>query len=107
PAMTRRGYPLPFTAAVTSSSSTISIVIPPSIPMIFFGVVAGVSVGTLFAAGILPGIIIGLTQMLICYVYAVRFNYPVEGTFSWKRLGDACRAALPAILMPAIILGGI
>ena len=107
PAMKKAGYPGPFTAAVTSSSASLAIIIPPSIPMILYGVMAGASIVQLFVAGIVPGLIAGFTMMGLCHWYAVKYNWPVEQVFQWKVLGKAFRDAAWALTLPFIILGGI
>ncbi len=107
PAMKKKGYPGPFTAAVTSSSASIAIIIPPSIPMILYAVMAGTSVVQLFVAGIVPGLIGGLSMMGLCYWYAVRFNWPVEEIFQLRRVWKTFKEASLAFLLPIIILGGI
>ena len=107
PAMKRRGYPAPFTAAVTSSSASLAIIIPPSIPMILYAVMAGTSVVQLFVAGIVPGLLAGFAMMGLCYFYAVRHGWPVEELFQLGKLWRAFRDAFWALMMPVIILGGI
>jgi C4-dicarboxylate transporter DctM subunit len=107
PAMKARGYPGPFTAAVTSSSASLAIIIPPSIPMILYAVMAGASVVQLFVAGIVPGLIAGFTMMGLCHWYAVRYNWPVEEIFQWGKLWRAFKDAAWALTLPVIILGGI
>ena len=107
PAMKKRGYPGPFAAAVTSSSATIAVIIPPSIPMILYAVMADSSVVKLFVAGIIPGVMGGLLMMVLSYWFAVRRNYPVEEVFEWRKLWRTFKAASWAFLLPFIILGGI
>ena len=107
PAMKKRGYPTPFAAAVTSSSATLAVIIPPSIPMILYGVMSGSSVVELFVAGIVPGVLGGLLMMGVAYVIAVRRNYPVEEAFQLRRLWTAFKDSFWALLLPGIILGGI
>jgi C4-dicarboxylate transporter, DctM subunit len=107
PAMKARGYPGPFTAAVTSSTASLAIIIPPSIPMILYAVMAGASVVQLFVAGIVPGLIAGFTMMGLCHWYAVKNNWPVEEIFQWSKLWRAFRDAAWALTLPFIILGGI
>jgi C4-dicarboxylate transporter, DctM subunit len=107
PAMKRRGYPGPFAAAVTSSSATIAVIIPPSIPMILYAVMAETSVVQLFVAGIVPGVLGGLSMMLLTYWFARRHGWPVEEIFQLKRLWATFKEAAWAFLLPVIILGGI
>lgn len=107
PAMKKKGYPGPFAAAVTSSSATLAVIIPPSIPMIIYAVMADSSVVKLFVAGIIPGIMGGLTMMVLSYWFALRHNYPVEENFELKKLWRTFKSASWAFLLPLIILGGI
>ena len=107
PAMKKKGYPKEFAAAVTSSSATLAIIIPPSIPMILYAVMAVTSVVQLFVAGIVPGILGGGGMMALAYWYAKRYNYPVEEVFSWQRVRATFKDAAWAFLLPLIILGGI
>ena len=107
PAMKKKGYPAAFSAAVTSSSASLAIIIPPSIPMIVYAVMAQTSVVQLFVAGIIPGIIGGFLMMLAAYIYAVRHKLPVEETFNLPNLRKTAREASLAFLLPFIILGGI
>ena len=107
PQMKAKGYPAPFAAAVTSSSATLAVIIPPSIPMILYGVMSGSSVVELFVAGIIPGIIGGLLMMVVAYVIAVRKNFPVEEAFQLSRVGRTFIDAIWALLLPVVILGGI
>ncbi len=107
PAMKRRGYPKEFAAAVMSSSATLAVIIPPSIPMILYAVMADTSVVKIFVAGIVPGILAGGLMMGTAYWYASRYNYPVEESFQWSRVKQTFREAAWAFLLPVIILGGI
>ncbi len=107
PAMKERGYPGPFTAAVTSSTASLAIIIPPSIPMILYAVMAGASIVQMFVAGIVPGLLAGLVMMGLCYWYAIRYNWPVEEIFQWGKLWRAFKEAGWALTLPFIILGGI
>jgi len=107
PAMKKKGYPKEFAAAITSSSATLAIIIPPSIPMILYAVMAEASVVQIFVAGIVPGILGGGGMMALAYWYARRYNYPVEEVFSKKKLWSTFKDAAWAFLLPMIILGGI
>ncbi len=107
PAMKKKGYPGPFAAAVTSSSATIAVIIPPSIPMILYAVMSDSSVVQLFVAGIIPGIMGGLLMMGLSYWFAVRHHYPVEEVFQLRKLWKTFKEASWAFLLPVIILGGI
>ena len=107
PAMKKKGYPTPFAAAVTSSSATLAIIIPPSIPMIIYAVMSDSSVVQLFVAGIVPGLLGGLLMMAVAYRFAVHYNYPVEEVFQLKRVWVTFKDAAWAFLLPVIILGGI
>jgi tripartite ATP-independent transporter DctM subunit len=105
--MKAKGYPAPFAAAVMSSAATLAVIIPPSIPMILYAVMAETSVVQLFVAGIVPGIIGGIGLMGMAYALARRYNLPREEAFSWQRVRSTAREALWAFLLPIIILGGI
>ena len=107
PGMKARGYPAPLAAAVMSSAATLAVIIPPSIPMIIYAVMAETSVVQLFVAGIVPGIIGGIGLMATAYWMARRYDLPREAKFSWARVGETARDALWAFLLPIIILGGI
>ena len=107
PAMKKRGYGTPFAAAVTSSAATLAVIIPPSIPMIIYGVMSGSSVVELFVAGIIPGVLGGVLMMFVAWLYARKHDFPVEDTFQLKRVWQTFREAGWALLLPVIILGGI
>jgi C4-dicarboxylate transporter, DctM subunit len=107
PGMKAKGYPASLAAAVMSSAATLAVIIPPSIPMILYAVMAETSVVQLFVAGIVPGIIGGLGLMAMAYYFARRYNLPREAAFSWARIRSTAREALWAFLLPIIILGGI
>jgi C4-dicarboxylate transporter, DctM subunit len=107
PEMKRKGYSAAMSAAVTSSSATLAIIIPPSIPMILYAVMAETSVVQLFVAGIIPGLIGGFGLMAVSYYFARRYNLPREDRFSGRRVLQAFKEASWALLLPIIILGGI
>lgn len=108
PSMIEQKYPRAFSAAVTSASSSLGIVIPPSLPLILYGSIAGLSVGMLFIAAIPIGIIITLLYMLTTYMMARQYSFPVgSDTWSLKQIGGAFREAIPALAIPTIILGSI
>jgi tripartite ATP-independent transporter DctM subunit len=107
PEMKKRGYSGPFSAAVTSSSASLAIIIPPSIPMILYGVSANASIEKLFVAGLVPGFLGGLLLMVVAHFFARRYNFPVEEAFNLRNLWVTFVDALPALLLPVIILGGI
>jgi hypothetical protein len=107
PGMKARGYPAPLAAAVMSSAATLAVIIPPSIPMILYAVMAETSVVQLFVAGIVPGIIGGFGLMGMASWFARRYDLPREEAFAWSRVRSTARDALWAFLLPIIILGGI
>lgn len=107
PAMKKKGYPKEFAAAVMSSSATLAVIIPPSIPMILYAVMADTSVVQLFVAGIIPGVLAGVGLMGMSYWMARRYNYPIEEVFQWSKVRKTFKEAAWAFLLPVIILGGI
>ncbi|MEM8686031.1 MAG: TRAP transporter large permease [Pseudomonadota bacterium] len=107
PQMKKRGYSAPLSAAVTSSSASLAIIIPPSIPMILYATSANTSVEQLFVAGIVPGLMGAAGLMFVAYMFARRYNLPVEQAFDLQRLRATFIDALPAFSLPVIILGGI
>ena len=107
PAMKDKGYSKSFAAAVTSSSATLAVIIPPSIPMIIYGVMSGSSIVELFVAGIVPGVLGGGLMMLVAYMLARRHDFPREQAFELKRVWITFKDAGWALTLPLIILGGI
>ena len=107
PAMERKGYSRAFATAVTSSSATLAVIIPPSIPMIIYGVMSGSSIVELFVAGIVPGVLGGGMMMLVAYALARRHDFPREEAFQAHRVWTSFKDAGWALLLPGIILGGI
>ena len=106
-AMRRRGYDDDFTCAITAASSTIGPIIPPSLPMVIYGVLAEVSVGGLFMGGILPGIAMAGALMLMVRHYAIKRNYPSEPVPSLKEVWISFYKAFWALLTPVLLLAGI
>ncbi len=107
PAMKKEGYDAPFSCAVTASSSTIGPVIPPSLPMIIAATLTGLSVGKLFVAGIVPGILLGLGFMVTVYLIAVKRKYPKSKREPIKMVFKSFFQAFWAIMMTLVILFGI
>jgi tripartite ATP-independent transporter DctM subunit len=107
PAMKEKGYSRAFAAAVTSSSATLAVIIPPSIPMIIYGVMSGSSIVELFVAGIVPGLLGGGLMMAVAYTLARRYDFPREQAFALARVWSTFKEAGWALLLPTIILGGI
>jgi tripartite ATP-independent transporter DctM subunit len=107
PQMKKRGYSKEFSAAVTSSSASLAIIIPPSIPMILYAASANTSVEQLFVAGVVPGLLGAAGLMLVAYIFAKRYNFPTEAAFNIPRLKETFIDALPAFVLPIVILGGI
>ncbi|PGH58398.1 C4-dicarboxylate ABC transporter permease [Azospirillum palustre] len=107
PAMRKSGYDAPFAAAVTAAASTVGPIIPPSVPMIIVGTLTGLSVGKMFMAGAIPGLLLGIGMMLTVWILARARNYPREPWQGFGALVRASRGAFWALLMTAIILFGI
>ena len=107
PALIRHGYPTGYAAALQATAAELGVIIPPSIPMILYGVSAEVSIGELFIAGFGPGLLIGLALMLFVYVYCKFKGWGKSDGEGRLRLGQATWQAGWALMMPVIILGGI
>lgn len=107
PGMVRQGYSLEFASATQASSGCIGVIIPPSIPMITYGVVTGASIGGLFMAGFIPGLLFGLALMLVAFMVSKRNNYIGSERPSVTEIWTSFKDAIFALLMPIIILGGI
>src|SRR6266700_1479313 len=106
-AMKDHGYPIDFSVGVTAASATLGPIIPPSLPFVIYGMMAGVSIGQLFLAGVIPGIVMGLFMMATVTWYAYRRNYGRDTTFSWSALGSTFADAFLALMTPVILLGGM
>ena len=107
PAMEEEGYDKDFSAAIVLGASTIGPIIPPSIIMVIYGVVAGVSVGALFVAGIIPGLIMGFGLMIGVYLISKKRKYPSYPRATFRQFVAATNKAFPVLLTPVIIIGGI
>lgn len=108
PAMKERNYGAGFAAAVTAAAGTIGVIIPPSIPFVIYCIVAQVSIGDMFIAGIIPGIIIGIALMGTCYLIARKRGYVSHAErVTTRDVMKSLREALWALMIPVIILGGI
>lgn len=112
PAMEKEGYPPDASAGITVASSTMGMIIPPSTPMVVYAMISGASIGALFMAGAVPGILIGLTQLVLVYIISQRKGWhPARTAFSGKRFWKAILSGIPALLMPLFIIvcvsGGI
>jgi tripartite ATP-independent transporter DctM subunit len=104
--MTRDGkYSKGFAAALTAVSAVIGPILPPSIPLVLYALVSGSSIGYLFIAGVLPGLLMGAVQMGLIYVQSKRLNFPVEAPVPARELPRITREALPALMLPVILLG--
>lgn len=107
PAMVKAGYAKGFSIALMATAGTIGVIIPPSIPFITYGITANVSIGDLFIAGVVPGILIGLSLMVYSYIYSKKHGYRGGETTSFSRFFKQLKISLLGVLMPVIILGGI
>ena len=108
PAMERRGYPKPFGVALTSAGSILANMIPPSMGLIIYGSLASVSVGALFVGTIVPGLLMALTLSIVVHIVCLRRGIGEHGQrASWNARGAALMSALPALVMPVLIVGGI
>jgi tripartite ATP-independent transporter DctM subunit len=105
-AQTREGYDLSFSVAITAVSAVLAVIIPPSILMIVWGGILTTSIGALFLAGIIPGLLIGLAQMATVHIYAVKRGYPTYKRATFHQFACAAAHAFLALLTPGIIIGG-
>ena len=106
-AMKDHGYDTEFAVGVTAASSTLGPIIPPSLPFVIYGMMANVSIGALFLGGVIPGAVMTIFMMLYVYYCARKYNMGRDQAFRWKVLALTFVAALPALLTPAIIIGGM
>ncbi|MBL4811066.1 MAG: TRAP transporter large permease [Rhodobacteraceae bacterium] len=107
PGMKKAGYPPAFAAAVTAASSTVGPIIPPSVPMIIVGSLSGISVGKMFLAGAIPGILMGLAMMVTCYIISVRRGYPRQEWQGFAEIGRSFIGAFWALAMTGLIIYGL
>jgi tripartite ATP-independent transporter DctM subunit len=107
PGMKKAGYPAAFSAAVTAASSTVGPIIPPSVPMIIVGALSGISVGKMFLAGAIPGILMGLAMMVTTYVISRRNNFPHQPWQGFGEVGRAFAGAIWALAMTFLIIYGL
>jgi tripartite ATP-independent transporter DctM subunit len=106
--MERRGYPRTFAAGITVASSTMGMIIPPSVPMIIYAIAAEESIGRLFLGGIIPGIMVGLVQLLIVWRIATLRDYPTEIVpFTFAEAGRQFRRSAAVVIMPVLIVGSV
>jgi len=106
-AMRDHGYPLPFAVGLTGASATIGPIIPPSLPMVIYGVMANASVGQLFAAGLIPGLLMAATLMGAVAATAHRRGFDRDAEFRWARLVQTGRRAFLPMMTPVLLVGGM
>ncbi|MBW1994487.1 MAG: TRAP transporter large permease [Deltaproteobacteria bacterium] len=107
PAMVKKRYSRSFSVAIQSAAGSISVIIPPSVPMVIYGITANVSIARLFLGGYIPGLLMGVGLMAVSYIFARIYNYPREESFSIRQVWRAFRRSLLALLTAIIIIGGI
>ncbi|MBX2805142.1 MAG: TRAP transporter large permease [Hyphomicrobiales bacterium] len=106
-AMRESGYDTDFAVGITAASSTIGPIIPPSLPLVIYGVIADTSIGQLFTAGLIPGLMMAISLMIMVAWYSRKRNYPRDLSFSVSRFGSTFLHALMPLMTPIIIIGGI
>lgn len=106
-AMREAGYDVDFSVGITAASSTIGPIIPPSLPLVIFGVMSSVSIGQLFVAGIIPGFLMAASLSIMVWWIAKKRNYPVDVAFSIKNVASSFKSAFLPLMTPVIIVGGI
>jgi tripartite ATP-independent transporter DctM subunit len=106
-AMRDHGYDMEFAVGITGASSTIGPIIPPSLPMVIYGVMANASIGQLFAAGLIPGVVMALCMMAMVTWYAHRRGFPRDTDFSFARIGRSFVRAFLPLMTPVILIGGM
>ena len=106
-AMRERGYDPDLSAAITAASSIIGPIVPPSVPMVIYGAIASASIGSLFLAGLIPGLLMGAALMVTVFVYAFLGKAPRGQRTDWAELRQSAAEALPSLMTPVIVVGGI
>lgn len=105
PNMIKKGYSKGFATGITVASSTMGMIIPPSVPMLMYAMISGASVGRLFLAGMIPGILIGASQLILVYLYSAKKGYhPPREKISFQEVSKTTRDGLLAIIMPLVIV---
>ena len=107
PAMKREGYSGAYAAAVTASASTIGPMIPPSIPLVIYGLISGASIGKLFLAGVVPGLLMGVFLLVASAIISSRRRYPKSTWGGWRQVGKAFVESLAALVMPVLVVYGL
>jgi len=108
PAMTKTGYEEDFSAAVTVSSALQGPIIPPSIPMVIYSAAVGTSTGALLIGGLIPGILLGISNMIVIYFIAKKRKYPISAeVYDFKKVIGIITSAIPALFTPVVLMGGI
>ncbi|GIP34326.1 membrane protein [Paenibacillus sp. J2TS4] len=107
PAMKKEGYPADFSAGVVAAAGSIGPIIPPSIPLIIYGVIAEVSIGKLFVGGYIPGLMMSLAFILTVFIIAKRKMFPISDKITFKQFLKITLKASPTLMLPVIIMGGI
>ena len=107
PAMKKKNYESSLAASIISTAGSIGVIIPPSIPMVVYASVANVSVGEMFLGGIIPGILAGISLMVLSYIIAIKINLPSESSFNLRTIWTTFKGAIIALGMPLIVLGGL
>ena len=106
-AMEEAGYDTDFSAAVTAASSTIAPIIPPSTSAVLYGSITGVSIGALLIGGLVPGILMGILQMIICWFTSKKRGYPLQPKASGREIWISFKDSFAALMMPVILISGI
>ncbi len=103
----KKGYDRDWATGIVASSGVVGIVIPPSITMVVYGAIADTSIGDLFVGGFIPGIMMGVSMMIVSWYLAKKRGIPAEGTFSFNAVGKSFKDSFFALMTPVIIIGGI